>query len=267
MAHSLIYRRPPMANPIPYDRCIDLAVAEIGRMAELCRGADPAAPVPSCPEWDLAKLLRHAGTIPRWAATMTERRSTERLDRRELDLGLPDDPAELPGWLAGAAPIVEGAFRGADPSASMWAWGTPKAVRFWPRRLIHELGVHRADAELALGRPPTYDPQLAADGIDELLDNLPHAAYFAPAVANLRGDGEVLALVATDTGAAWRIQLDPDGFTWRRGDAGAPEDAGATLALPAAELLLTIYRRLPLDEAAVTGDGAIVDRWLAGTAL
>jgi len=219
-----------------YDRCIDLAVAEIRRMADACRGADPATPVPTCPEWDLLRLVRHTGMVHRWASAMVQRRLQERLDRRELDLGLPEDPAALADWLAAGADVVEHALRGTDPETVVWAWGWPKNAGFWPRRLLHETEVHRADAELALGHHPGVDPALAADGVDELLDNLPHAAYFAPAVAELRGDGEVLALAATDLGAAWRIELVPDGVRWQRaGTAGAQ----ASLALPAADLLLT----------------------------
>ena len=57
---------------------------------------------------------------------------------------------------------------------------------------------------------------MAADGVDELLDNLPHAAYFAPERRQeLRGDGEVLASGAPTPATAWRITLLPDGSTGR----------------------------------------------------
>ena len=50
---------------------------------------------------------------------------------------------------------------------------------------------------------------MAADGVDELLANLPHAAYFAPTIANLRGDGERLAFRPIDVDLAWTIRLLP----------------------------------------------------------
>ena len=180
------------------DRWIDLAVAEIRRMADACRGADPATPVPTCPEWDLAELQRHIGRVNRWAATMVERRSQERLGREGMDWSTPDDPAALPDWVADGADFVEPRFRAADPEAAMWAWGWPKKAAFWPRRMVHETAVHRVDAELALGRPAVLDAEIAVDAVDELLDNLPHAAYFAPKVAELKGEGEVLAFVGGD---------------------------------------------------------------------
>ena len=77
------------------DRFTDLAVAEIEAMAASCAGADPSTPVPTCPGWDLAELMRHTGEIHRWAATMVEQSSQKRLKREQLDWGVPADPADL----------------------------------------------------------------------------------------------------------------------------------------------------------------------------
>lgn len=243
----------------------ELAAAEIRRLADVARGADPATPVPTCPGWDLADLLRHVGQVNRWAAAMVEQGSQRRLEREELEWDDPDDPAALPDWVAEGAERCRAVFAAADPAFEMWAWGWPKAARFWPRRMLHETGVHRADAEIALGRTPAFEAELAADGVDELLDNLPHAAYFAPAVAELKGDGEVLALATPE--ASWAITLDPDGFRGERTD-GATDGAAATLRAPTAgDLLLTLYRRHPAAPEDISGDPTIVERWLANSAL
>jgi uncharacterized protein (TIGR03083 family) len=243
----------------------DLAVAEIRRMAAVCDGADPATPVATCPGWDLATLQRHVGRVHRWAAAMVERGSQERLGRDDLDSDEPADPRGLPAWLDAGAAACERAFRGADPSLAMWAWGWPKTAGFWPRRMVHESGVHRADAELALGRVPSFDDDVAADGVDELLDNLPHAAYFAPNVTELRGDGEVLAFVTP--AASWALPMQPDGFAWARDpDAAAVADA-CLLAPSSGELLLTLYGRRPPAPGGITGDEALVRRWLDNSSL
>jgi uncharacterized protein (TIGR03083 family) len=248
---------------IPYERCIDLATAEIGRMADVCRGAEAATPVATCPGWDLAQLQRHVGRIHRWAATMVAEGSQERLPRERMDWPVPEDPAALPDWVAEGAAFAEDRFRAADPATAMWAWGWPKTAGFWPRRMIHETSVHRADAELALGRAPSMDAECAADAVDELLDNLPHAAYFAPPVAELRGDGEVLTFTATDTGAAWVVRFRPDGFSWSR--EAAPSTATVTTPT-ATDLVLTLYGRRPVADGEVTGDASLVERWLTHTA-
>ena len=85
-----------------------------------------------------------------------------------------------------------------DPDKDLWAWGSDKKARFWGRRMLFETTIHRADIELALGRDPTVETATALDGIDEFLDNLPHASYFAPDVNKLRNDGVVLRLRAGD---------------------------------------------------------------------
>jgi uncharacterized protein (TIGR03083 family) len=248
------------------ENVVDLVVAEIQTMADLCRGADPATPVPTCPEWDLAELQRHTGSVHRWAATMVERSSQERLGREDMTWDVPEDPVALADWLADGAAFVAARFRPADPETPMWAWGWPKTAGFWPRRMLHETGIHRADAELALGRDPTFHAEVAADGIGELLDNLPHAAYFAPGVAELRGAGETLGFVADDLGERWEITLQPNGFSWTR-STRAGSDTDATVAGAASWLLLVLYRRAPIPDDAITGDRGLVELWLANSSL
>ena len=102
----------------------------------------------------------------------------------------------------------------------MWAWGSDQHARFWPRRMLHETTVHRADAELAGGTDPSVDDAVGIDGVDELLDNLPSAVYFAPNVAELKGDGDTLAIVAGDGDgdSAGRSTSREDGFAWSHDD-------------------------------------------------
>jgi uncharacterized protein (TIGR03083 family) len=243
----------------------DALGAEIGRFALVVRGADLATPVPTCPEWTLADLIEHTGIVERWAAEMVRRRSTERLDRRRLDVPVPDDRAQLPLWLADGAGDVAAAFRSSDPDAPMWAWGADKHARFWPRRMLHETTVHCADAELALDREPAIQPAVAIDGVDELLDNLRHAGYFRPQVAELRGDGESLHLHCTDADGEWTITLEPEGYVWDHGH------TKATVAVrgPAADLLLLLYQRRRPDDGRyeVIGDDRVLTHWLEHSVL
>ncbi|MHB8621476.1 MAG: maleylpyruvate isomerase family mycothiol-dependent enzyme [Chloroflexota bacterium] len=252
-----------------YARHIDAAGAEIARFAEVVRGVDLAVGVPTCPGWTLAKLIKHAGSIHRWAERMVRERTAERIDPRQVDLGLPAATAGYPDWLAAGAPPLLATLRTVDPETPMWAWGADQHARFWARRMLHETTIHRADAELALGRAPSIDPAVAVDGIDELLDNLPGAAYFAPRVAELRGSGESLHFHCTDgnLGAAgeWTIRLGADGFTWTH------EHGKAAVAVRASagELELLLYGRLRADDPRFQrfGDEAPLSRWLENSAL
>ena len=243
------------------ERCCDVVEEEIARLAAVTDGVDPTTPVPTCGDWTVADLLTHTGEVFLWAARTVREQAPRRLPRDEIDWGVPDDPRALPAWIAaGAATVVE-AFRDADPAAPLWAWGWPKTGSFWPRRMVHEVGVHRADAELALGVVPTFDPEVAADGIDELLDNLPQAAAFAPAVATLRGSG-TLDLHAPDAGTSWLITLVEDGFRWERTESVGTD---VEVTAPAGELLLAAYGRPATIE--VDGDRALWERWIRDSAI
>ena len=143
----------------------------------------------------------------------------------------------------------------------------PARARFWSRRQLHETLVHRMDAELAFGRSPYTSPEIAADGIDELLVNLPRAAYFSPKVKNIKGDGARLCFRASDQGRAWTVALRESGFEIEPGTGASPGDA--TVEAPALDLLLVLYRRLPPTSARVmiAGDKAVVDLWWENSAL
>jgi uncharacterized protein (TIGR03083 family) len=234
--------------------------------ADVIRGADNAAAVPTCPGWDLRKLTRHLGTTQRWAAEMVRTRATERLDPRTLELGLPDDPSGYPDWVLAGGDALIASLRDADPDDAMWAWGADEHVRFWSRRMVHEAVIHTADAQLALGAAPEIDAAVAVDAVDELLDNIPSAGYFAPNVAELRGDGASIHVHCTDIEGEWTITLTPTGYTWEHAHGkGTVAVRGA-----AADLELLLYGRLPADdERRFTrfGDVTLLDHWLANSAL
>ena len=252
-----------------------LAVAEIRRLGALVAGADMTTPVRTCPGWTLADLIEHVGTVNRWATYMVEHLSAERASREDMDFDPPSDPNSLSAWLAAGAEPLGNVFGAADPEAEMWVWGLDKHVRFWPRRMVHETGVHRADAEIALGRAPVFEGAIAADGIDELLDNIACASYFAPRVDELRGEGDVIRLDATDTGDQWRIILQPDRYEWQRGGgvprvrgAGTPGDDEVVVHGSASELLLALYGRgAPGAGVVVEGDAELFAFWLERSAL
>ncbi|MGH9212202.1 MAG: maleylpyruvate isomerase family mycothiol-dependent enzyme [Acidimicrobiales bacterium] len=248
-----------------HDRYCDAIGPEIDRMAAAATGVAPGTPVPTCPDWTLAVLLEHMGAVHRWAGTMVTQLSPRRVNRADLDLGLPADERDLPAWLAAGAEPLLASFRNADPDAAMWAWGTDRHVRFWPRRMLHETCIHRVDAERTAGVASEVDPEVASDGIEELLGNLLSAARFAPSIEELRGNGETLTFEATDIGVRWLITREPGGFHWGRDDGAAHASVGGQVA----DLYLVLYRRLPTDHPGMklAGDQAIVDHWFANAKI
>lgn len=248
-----------------HDSYCDALSGEIARFAAAVRDADPATPVPTCPGWRVAKLVKHVGILHRWAERMVRDRTTERLDPRQLDVGLPADESGYAEWLAaGAAPLVA-ALRDAGPYGPVWAWGADQRAGFWSRRLLHETTIHRADVELTLGREPAIDTSVAVDAIDEFLDNLPYAPRFTANVAELPGDGESLHFHSTDADGEWMILLGPEGFTWQHGHG----KASSAVRGPAADLMLLVYGRRRPEDARFQrfGDDAVLDRWRASTVI
>ncbi|SEF45231.1 TIGR03083 family protein [Thermomonospora echinospora] len=252
-------------------RYCDAAEAEIAAFAAAVREADPAAPVPTCPGWSVADLVLHLGRTHRWAHALVDRLSPGNLRHRDIDMDFPADRRDPAGYLpwfdAGAAALL-GALRRADPQAVMWSWGADRRVRYWSRRMLHETAVHRCDAEFAAGRDPVLDEEVAEDAVDELLDNLPYAASWAPHVERLRGAGETIALVSSGTGTRWLIRLEPGGFSWSR---TAEEETKATASVrgTASDVDLFLWGRRKLGDPRLefAGEDALLIHWVENSAI
>lgn len=244
----------------------DALEREVARFTALVRDVDPATPVPSCPGWDVGKMTKHLGTAHRWSRSLVENRRTEAMDTRSLDLGLPADRADYPGWLQQGGEALVATLRAADPDEPVWAWGADQHARFWSRRMLFETLLHGVDAELALGRAPDIDAALAVDGINELLENLDHVPGFTERFAALGFDGESVHLHSTDAEGEWMVTLGTGDFGWEHGH------GKGTVAVrgSAADLLLLVYHRRHVDDDgryACFGDTAVLGRWLESTAL
>ncbi|WP_244927873.1 maleylpyruvate isomerase family mycothiol-dependent enzyme [Nocardioides sp. W7] len=218
---------------------------ESARFRDVLAGCDPAAAVPSCPDWDAADLLWHLGTVQHFWATI--------LDRRPQG---PDDYAEPPRpgrhgevlefFDSGSARLVA-AMTGADPVEEAWTWSTDHTVGFIVRRQAHEALIHRLDAELAAGRVTPLDAVLAADGVEEALDVMfggqPPWGEFTPQERYVRVE-------CTDTGDATWVQL---GHFRGTGPDGTVHDGADLRVVPA--------RSAPAL-ATVSGPAAALDAWL-----
>ncbi|BFV55069.1 maleylpyruvate isomerase family mycothiol-dependent enzyme [Kitasatospora sp. CMC57] len=255
----------PTPGPSPVDHRAAVA-AETARFVATVTDVDLTTPVPNCPGWTLADLVRHAGSVQRWFSVLLRTRIQEPPRSRDVDLRLPERADGWAAWLADSATEAAGAFAATDPDTPMWAWGADPHARFWARRMLFETLLHRVDAEQALGIRSEIDRALAVDGVDEFLVNLPSATFFAPKVANLRGNGETIRFRSTDGDGDWLIRLRPDGFGLdpAREGADAPD---AAVQGTAADLLLLVYGRLPLDAAVLehTGDRELLARWFANS--
>ncbi len=250
-------------------RYCDLVDAEVAGFVETIRGVDPATPVPTCERWRLVDLIHHTTQIHRWVAGMVAEYSTERHSRRKADLPLPPDPARYPDWVGEARTMLVPVLRAADPNRPMWTWGANRTAGFWSRRMVHETAVHRADASLALGHRPALDPDVAVDGVEEVLTLIASARRFRPEVGRLRGDGERLILRATDRPDSWTVTLTGRGYEWAPGTTAGPAPREVNVTAPVATLYLMLWRRLPpsAPEVDVGGDRDLFDFWVANSPI
>ncbi|WP_339133982.1 maleylpyruvate isomerase family mycothiol-dependent enzyme [Streptomyces sp. f51] len=253
------------ATPVDHRAAI---MVETARFVAALENADSTTPVPSCPGWTLADLVKHTGSVQRWFSALLHARVQEPPRTRDVDLRLPEQWEGYADWLADSATVAAVAFAATDPDLPMWAWGVDQHARFWARRMLFETLLHRVDAEEALGLRPTVDRPLAVDGVDEFLVNLPFAGSFAPGVANLRGPDRTIRFRATDGDGDWLVRLRPDGFGLDPSGAAAGS-AEATVRGTAANLLLLVYGRLDRHAEGVEceGDEDLLTLWFANSAF
>lgn len=214
--------------------------------------------VPSCPEYDVGSLLLHTGGFCRFV------RESILQDRApDLDFsGVGDDAL---AWHRREHEALVATLEASDPEAPGWSWGRDRHLRFWFRRAAQELAVHRWDVECASGEARPIDPRLAADGVDELLDEFgpPPVEYRThPGVAaQFGGDGETMHLHATDLGdepgGEWLVTARPDHFEVERVHAKGDVAVRGT----ASDLLLLLWGRLPHDGLETFGEVSLLHRW------
>jgi uncharacterized protein (TIGR03083 family) len=212
------------------------------------------APVPSCPGWDVEKLLRHIGRVQRWAAASATAGEFVPPDT----LPAPPGPEQLGRWVReGAAALVAALDR--PPSDPTWTFTPDGTVAFWQRRQAHEAAMHRVDAELAAGQPQPVPSDLAVDGIDEWLGLLAHRPNSAPPT----GRGETLHVHCSDVDGEWLVRLTDGAPAVERAHA----KGDVALRGPASDLLLVVLRRLDPGRVEVFGDRAVLDHFLTHAAF
>ena len=246
----------------------DLTAMEPGALLD-CAAADARsllaaastrfdAPVPYCPGWDAAELVRHQGSIFTWMAAIVTGR--HRVSRRELDPP-PADSAELPGWYLASLEHALEVLGTADPQSATWTFSSigDQRVAWWDRRIAVEVAIHRFDAEYAVAaadgtpRGAPLQAGVAAAGIEEFITE------FLPGMLAQATGGDLtgtLHLHATDGPVEWWLDLDAPG-------AALPHHAKADTAIRAtcSDLLLWLTNRDPTGSLEILGRAELTDRW------
>lgn len=244
---------------------MEAVVEQTGTFADWVDGKDAAAPVPTCPEWTLADLVDHVGGTQRMVAMLVGERMAEPSRAYAGYVPAPSDPGQWRAWLTGTAAEAKRAFASVTDDTPVWdPSGGAAGVPFWSRRLFGEVCVHRADAAAALGTPYELAPELAVAALEDWLDTMTSRGYWENKpdfAAAMRGNGQSLHLHATDAPGEWLARREPDRVVLEH----THTKADVAVRGPAAELLLVISRRRPLDAAPaldLRGDRALFEHWI-----
>lgn len=209
--------------------------------------------VPSCPDWTVADLIEHTGSVHRWVAEMVGTGAMFRVKRNELPPA--PGPDALVEWFEEGVEKVITVLREAEPDRPVWNWSPqPKEAAFWPRRMAQETTMHRWDGEAAHGAQQPIPTALAVDGIDEII----RVFLVTDAADNPEATlGGTLHLHATDGECERMVQVE--GGKVLVTDEHGKGDAAIRGA--ASDLLLFLWGRTPAAPLEVFGDQAVVDNW------
>jgi uncharacterized protein (TIGR03083 family) len=222
---------------------------------DACAVAGLTAPVPSCPGWTVADLLWHLTEVHEfWKTIVAERRSTwegYQEPPRPVDEGLADM------YRRGRVELLK-TLGEADPASPVWTWSSDKTAGFVIRRMTQETAVHLWDAGDAAGMVKAVEPALASDGIDEFL------TYFIDdPVEGAAPVGGSVHLHCGDVPGEWTVREGGDGFVVAR------EHSKGDCAIrgAASDILLALWRRVPLSACDVVGDADVAARFIAHSGL
>jgi uncharacterized protein (TIGR03083 family) len=248
---------------------------ESARFREVLAAADPAARVPSCPDWSADDLLWHLGMDVQhfWAWIVTHRPAGP---EGYPEPGRPEGHDSLLEFFDAATAGLQQVLADVDPQEEAWTWGLDHSVGFILRRQAHEAAIHRVDAELATGQRTPIDPALAADGLHEAV-----TVIFGghPPWGTFTRDGRQVALRCVDgptltldlgrfAGHDPRKGVDVDERDIALVEPGeGPGDApGATVTGTAEDLLLWIWGRTDGATLRREGDPAALEHvtWIFG---
>ena len=222
-----------LSGYLPVLRRVDARFADVAAEAVLARGW--AAPVPGCPGWTLADLVWHLASVQHFWAWVVRSRAADPggyagPDRR------PDD--ELLAWAGARSADLETALHGADPAERVWTWAPRQDVAFVLRRQLAEATVHTVDVEQVLGDVRPIPADVGLEGLDEWLEVMvPGALPEGPPET-----AHPVVLHAVDADVA--RTLFP----------GSRPFPVAVLTGNAGDLLLAVWRRVPLEVLTVDGD-------------
>ncbi len=229
------------------------------------------AQVPGCPDWNVGQLAGHLAGLYMYSDKRL-RSPVGNTSVRPEDLaaypGLAESrahpesrdavPPNVLAYLEDIGARLEEAMTAVDASQRVDTWFPPdQTAGFVQRRVAQETTIHRWDAQDAHGISTPIEPELARDGIDEVLHVMLQARYNR-ARPFRQATGERFHFHRTDGDGEWLVRFHADDIQVTR------EHSKGDVAFrgSASDLLLFLWGRLPADRLEVIGEPEMVRRWL-----
>jgi uncharacterized protein (TIGR03083 family) len=253
-------------TPSPF---LDVAHRD-GRVLVETAAADWRRPVPQCPDWDGAGLIRHTGAVLAWIEAVVSG-GRGRLSRRGMATA-PTDDGQLVAWYMRQLDRALGTLSSADGDAPVWTFSGvgEHRVEWWKRRVAVELAIHRWDAQHAHAvgaagpAPQSLDPSVAEAGLHEFVTEFLPGLLEQAQTSDLHG---VIDLRAVDATQHWRLDLDSSDAR-RVSESGTAPDTGSvtranhtSVAGTRSQLLLWLTNRCPIEELTTHGDLGVLRAW------
>jgi uncharacterized protein (TIGR03083 family) len=235
-------------RPMEYPTYLDHIRAESARFRAVLATCPPDARVPACPDWDAGDLLWHLAEVQWFWAHVVRTRPAP----ADEAMTHPQRPSSYEGLLeafdAYSTSLID-ALASASPPEPAWHWSPTQTVGASYRRQAHEALIHRLDAEQTAGVVTPLDPDLAADGVLELVEVMYGGP--APAWGRIEASSLLVQLELTDVGRS--VWARPAMFYGTDPSSGKVYDGPHVLAVadPGAAA-----------DAVVRGTAGDVDAWL-----
>ena len=239
---------------------LHVLVEENARFLDAARDAGMTSAVEACPGWSVADLVFHMSRVQNMFHGMLTTDAETPKDLPRLEKPAADDDA-LKQFADGAARL-ESLLANTPDDKEVWTFTGPRPALWVKRRQAQEVLVHRLDAEMAGRNVTTADEVACADGIDELF------GVFVPRLGEKVQLTGSVHLHCTDTDGEWMLVPGESGVSVARehGKGDVAFRGSAQL------LLLTVWRRISVDEAVVAGaqvfgDRAVLDGLISSLAI
>jgi uncharacterized protein (TIGR03083 family) len=138
----------------------------------------------------MSDLLSHTGSIMGRTTIVCRESRQERPETPRLP-----DGGNAVDWFEDQLRELVAVLAEAEPDTKVWGFGSTPSVRFWMRRMLIEVGVHRFDAEAAWGDPDSLLDTVAIAGLEEF------GEMWLPRLGNVA----TIRLLATDFGRTWLL--------------------------------------------------------------